>query len=372
MSLRRILAPSRAVRLGALAALLAASAVALGAPSEAATGALTPSTGGALAAPSLILAGTGFADSGGTSKVLPAGADTYGVSFAAGTCAPDAAAGHAARQIDVVSAAVLSPTRMAVDVPGAVNGTGGLVDTVSAGVESKKDYALCVYSATLTGSVYKLLVSARYTVYPVPTLAAHPADLSMTIGPASGGQTITVLGDTTAGSSATARGYFSARTAATLGGRSLLTLHVARDGNSFTAVTPPVPAGVVDLVVTTEGGSVTDDGAYTSATSITVSPAVVAPAGGTALTITGLGFQAIQDAPGFGVLLRGGQDDPISNPGTACTDVQVQSDTRLTCVSPALALRAYTVVVTDSSSDPQAATYANILTSGATVTAARY
>jgi hypothetical protein len=365
MSILRTPAVSKAVRVLAAVGLISSATLALSTSSEAAAGGgLTPASGGALTSQVVSLAGTGFANVAGTSQVLPPGGSTYGVSFAPGTCAADAATAHTAGQIDAVSAAVASSTRLVVRVPG---GPGSLADTVTAGIESKKDYNLCVYSANVVGGLNKLLTSAKYTVYPRPTLAAT-GFLSATSGPSFGGQTISVVGDTTSGASATVSGYFTAKTTATLGGVPLLSIKVAKDGNSFSAVTPPIPAGPVDLVVTTEGGSVTQPAAYTSSSAVIVSPSLVSVDGGTVLTIKGKGFNAIQGAAGFGVLFYSGSYDAGSNPGTPCTDIQTLSDVELVCTSPALTTGAYNVMVTDDLTGA-AATFASVPSSGATVTA---
>jgi hypothetical protein len=357
---------SKTTRIVVLAGLLASYLLVSGGPSEAAAGGLSPATGGALTAQVVVLTGKDFANAAGTQQVLEPGDPGYGVSFAAGTCAADAAAGHTAGQIDAANVAVPSATRLVVSIPG---GAGGLPDTVNAttGLESKKDYNLCVYSANVTGGVNKLMTSAKFTVFPKPTLAATNF-LSLTSGPSTGGQAISVIGDTTSGASATASGYFSSKTTATLGGVAMTNIKIAKDGNSFSAVTPALPAGPADLVVTTEGGSVTADDAYTVTSAITVSPDLVAPAGGTVLDIKGKGFNAIKSATGFGVLLFAGPYDASTNPGAPCTEVQTVSDVELVCTAPALAPGAYNVMVTDDTTGA-APTYASVISSGATVTA---
>jgi hypothetical protein len=352
-------------RIAVTAALVTACLATLSESSQAATGAgLTPSSGGALTAQVLSLTGGGFSDAAGTSKVLAPGGTTFGVSFtSAASCASDAAAGHAAGQIDATQISIASSNRLIISVPG----TGGLADTVgSNNVETKKDYQLCVYAATATNGVNKLMTSAKYSVYPRPTLAASNY-LSLTSGPSTGGQAITVIGDTSGSSSTSTSGYYSAKTTAALGGVTLANLKVAKDGNSFTAVTPALPSGPATLVVTTEGGSVTQTAAYTAVNSIVVSPSLVSPPGGTVVTVKGKGFFGVKDAAGFGIAFYAG-DYSTSNPGTPCTSVQVISDTELVCASPLLNAGAYNVIVTDdlTGSTP---TYASVVSSGATVTA---
>ena len=156
--------------------------------------------------------------------------------------------------------------------------------------------------------------------------------------------------------------------ASTLGGVALTGIKVAKDGNSFTAVTPPLPIGLADLSVTTEGGSVTKNDAYTASAAIAVSPALISPAGGTIITIKGKGFAAIEDAAGFGIAFYAG----AYNSSSTCTNLQIVSDTELVCTAPALDPGAYNVMVTDDLGSGPAAAYASVVSSGATVTAGAF
>jgi IPT/TIG domain len=366
MSIPRTSTPLKVARIAAVTGLACSLLLASSESSQAVgTTGLAPATGGALTDSVVVLTGKDFANVAGTSQVLAPGGSTYGVSFASGTCATDAAAGHTANQIDAASIAVASSTRLVVEVPG---GSGGLSDTVASGtgLETKKEYNLCVYSANLTNGLNKLMTNAKFTVYPKPTLAATNF-LSLSGGASTGGQAISVVGDTSGGGSTTMSGYFTAKTTATLGGMPLLGIKVAKDGNSFSAVTPAIPVGQLDLVVATEGGSVTATGAYASSPALVVSPNLVAPAGGTVISIKGKGFSAIRSAPGFGVVFFAGGYDPSST----CSSVQVVSDTELVCSTPALAPGAYNVVVTDDTTGG-AATFTTVASSGATVTAASF
>jgi hypothetical protein len=369
MTIRMTSMRSRAGRATVVAGLAASLLLVATDPSGAATKApasgLSPSTLGALQQDVVVLTGKDFANAAGTSQVLSV--VSHGVSFATGTCAADAAAGQSAGQIDATNVAVASPTRLVIGVPG---GGGGLADAVANGVEAKKDYNLCVYSSIPTSGAYKLRATAKLTVYPKPTLDPV-AFLSSTSGPASGGQAITVIGDTSAGTPAAASGYFTGKTTATLAGVPLVGIKVAKDGNSFTAVTPPMPAGPADLVVTTEGGSVTAAAAYTVTNAIIVSPSLVNPTGGSVVSVKGKGFRAIKDAPGFGVVFYAGTYDSFGNPGTPCDNVLVVSDTDLVCDSPVLNPGAYNVMVTDDMTGA-GPTYSSVISGAATVTASGF
>src|SRR3954452_18057059 len=207
MSILKTAGASRALRLGLAVGVAGATlvgAVVSGQTAQAATTGLSPATGPTAGGNVVALSGAGFANAAGTSLVLASG--SHGVSFQATTCATSVSASAT----DVTTFSVVSDIRLVLTVP------AGVTDTVTSNVESKKDWNLCVYAAA-TGN--KLLASAKYTVYPKPTLdSATP--ITPKSGPSFGGQSITVLGDTSgAGSSSpTASGYFSSKTIATLGG----------------------------------------------------------------------------------------------------------------------------------------------------------
>lgn len=96
------------------------------------------------------------------------------------------------------------------------------------------------------------------------------------------------------------------------------------------------------------------DAAYAMPTVTDVAPDTGAAAGGTAVTITGTGFQSgFQQESSQGPLIGGGATG-VTFDGVAATNVQVVSDTQITCVTPAGAAGAADVVVTTDAgaSDP--------------------
>ncbi len=93
-------------------------------------------------------------------------------------------------------------------------------------------------------------------------------------------------------------------------------------GTSATATTPAHAAGVVDVSVTTQGGSATLHGGYTYVTAPTltaVSPDEGPAAGGQSVTVTGTGFRAGMQ---------------VSFGGVAATDLVVTSATQATVTTP--------------------------------------
>jgi hypothetical protein len=102
-------------------------------------------------------------------------------------------------------------------------------------------------------------------------------------------------------------------------------------------LSPPGTPGVVDVAVTTRGGTATLEDAFTyyPTPSLTnVEPARGPPFGGTRLTLTGTGFTANEAGT-----------NTVTVGGAACTDVDVVSDTEVTCTSPAGTVGAVDVVL---------------------------
>lgn len=143
-------------------------------------------------------------------------------------------------------------------------------------------------------------------------------------GPLTGGNTVTITGT-----------GFTGATGVTFGGVAGTSLNVASD-TSLTVVVPAHAAGQVDVVVTTPVGTNTnttaDNYTYSNAPFITdISPAAGPAAGGTVVTITGVGFTGAT-AVTFG--------------GTAATTFTVNSSTQITATAPAHATGTVNVVVT--------------------------
>jgi hypothetical protein len=89
------------------------------------------------------------------------------------------------------------------------------------------------------------------------------------------------------------------------------------------------------------------DAAYAVPTVTAVGPNNGTAAGGTAVTVTGTGFQSgIQQDASQGTVVQGGGTTGVTFGGAAATNVQVVSDTEITCTTPAHAAGAVAVVVT--------------------------
>ena len=346
MSILKTAGASRALRIGLALGVAGATlvgAVVTGQSAQAAGTSVSPATGPTAGGNVVTLNASGLMDAAGVTSQVYAVA-SHGVNFQSATsCATTAPAATSASVVDVAAAGftLVSASKAVVTVP------SGVIDTTTSGVESKKDWYLCVYA---NAGTHKVLASAKYTVYPVPTIAASNGIIPAS-GPSFGGQSVTVTGT-----------YFSAKTTATLGGVALTNLKVAKDGNSFTATTPANAAGATALVVTTEGGSATlasgGTGHYTYANAITVTPQTGVVAGGTALTIDGVGFNALKADFAAGkadVLFTFGQFNlltvsaKVSNGGIArCTNVQIVSDTQLVCTTPDFSTTGANVAVAES------------------------
>jgi len=361
-------APSKLARTLLVVSLTASALLVSSGPGEAAapkapTG-VVPASGPARAAQMISLYGKGFATDTGNPLV---DVTAHGASFATTkTCAADATAATTASQIDSGGVTVASATRLIISIAAASLDDG--LDAKS-GLETKKDYLLCIYSNNTDA---KLVTSNKFSVFPAPTLAATNI-MSPVSGPSVGGQAITVAADTSGTStpaSATKSGYYSSKMTVTLGGMPVAAVKVAKDGNSFTGVTPPLPPGPADLVVTTEGGTVTAPAAYVVVVGITVTPTAINPSVATIVSIRGKGFNAIKTAPNLGVVFVAGPYDQSTNPGISCPILSVVSDKEILCTSPtgALATTAYNVVVTDDVTSSTTATYTSIVSTGSTVT----
>jgi hypothetical protein len=243
---------------------------------------------------------------------------------------------------------VLTTTKLAVTVPTGVTHSGSAAST---------KYKMCVYNSSTVATTSTLVASADYTVGLKPTLAAS-SYISPTSGPALGGTTITVTGTNFVANTTTAPN----NTTATLGGIPLTNIVVASGGTSFTATTPPHVAEVNTLlVVTTPGGSVStlaatttkaDDFDFTNGIVVTPNTAPNSKTTTTDLSITGVGFSAMDfsvsatgvdpDHAGAHIFLSRGRyadnvvsgTTKINGPVAECIDVIVVTDTELLCSLP--------------------------------------
>jgi hypothetical protein len=219
---------------------------------------------------------------------------------------------------------------------------------------TKKDYTLCVYDSTPT-----LLGTAKYTVYPTPTITAA---VSPAKGPATGGNTIAIDGT-----------GFTTTSVVKVGSAVATNVKVSSDGTSLTAKVPAgtASATAVQVTVTTEGGKNTvgnalhDDYTYTNA--VAVSPATGDGTAGNVVTVTGNGFNSLTALAG--VYLKQSAWT-VAAPGTACSAFQVVSDTQLVCTLPVLATDGpYTVFVVG---DNTVLATASVISASATYTVADF
>jgi len=146
---------------------------------------------------------------------------------------------------------------------------------------------------------------------PAPTLTAVSPDN----GSALGGTQLTLTG-TNFVSGATVR----------VGGTAATQVTVV-SSTSITCLTPAGTSGLVDVSVSTSGGTATLEDAFTynpGPTLTGVAPGAGTSLGGTALTLTGTGFTA-----------NNAGANTVTVDGVACTSVNAASDTEITCTSPA-------------------------------------
>lgn len=368
MSILKRAVTSKVTRLGLAAGVVAAAAL-TAMPAQAAVSiTLSPATGGSTAGQVVAITGTGFKTATGT-NVIAATASVY--FDTATTCTARASKGSGTSTA-ATTYSVVSATRIVATAPSLTAGT----------LAAPKAYLVCVYDSS---AVY---ASATYKVYPAATIAASNA-ISPTKGSAVGGNTITVSGTN-----------FTNKTTATLGGNALTGLKVATDGKSFTAVAPAhaASATAVDLTVTTEAGKVTANGTslYTYTNAITVSPTTAPKGVTTTLTVKGLGFSALtawstntssttasNTASKAYVYLVKGTYDNTDNSGSKtlgqtheCVNVQVVSDTELTCdltgAAAALTDGSYVVTIVDDGSVAGTLTYQTAVSSTAVFTVADF
>lgn len=146
--------------------------------------------------------------------------------------------------------------------------------------------------------------------------------VSPNTGPTAGGTAVTITGAS-----------FTSATAVTFGGTAASSFTVVSD-TQITATTPAGSVGAADVAVTTAIGTGTGTGVYTYAAAPTVtsvSPNTGSTAGGTAVTITGTGFNGAT---------------AVSIGGTAASSFTVVSDTQITATTPAGSVGASDVAVT--------------------------
>ena len=176
-------------------------------------------------------------------------------------------------------------------------------------------------SATLTNG---------YTYVVAPTVTAVAPD----VGPAAGGQTVMLSGT-----------GFRPGMQVSLGGGPAAIVSINPGGTSLTATTPAHAAGIVDVEVTTPGGSDTLDDSYTFVDApglVSISPDEGPAAGGTPVTITGTDLTGTTEVTFDGIQ----------------ASFLVVNDTTLTATTPVHAAGLVTVsVITPGGADTIAFTY---------------
>ncbi len=350
MSILKNLTKSRAARAGVALGVVTATALTMAQSSAlAATQALklSSATGPATSTTKVLtVTGTGFRSAAGANLV---GVVEFQTTT---TCAATSGTGTAVTVKNVVSA-----TSLVINTPSLAAGAAGI----------PKAYVLCVYT-----SAPLLLGQATYTVYSAPTVTAA----SLTKGPSSGGQAVSIDGTN-----------FTAKSTVTVGG-------VAATGVKFTSatalsfVTPKTTAGATNIVVTTEGGkSATGAGnAYTSLNAVVVSPKTGIVDGGDVITVTGAGFEALDFSTGAnndavmfvpGVYAKAVHGVGGSAAAKLCTNVQVVTDTQLVCTTPDFGTAgthdaSFIVTVVEDKAFDAAAPVASVVSSSAAFSAAAF
>ena len=163
--------------------------------------------------------------------------------------------------------------------------------------------------------------------WPTPTPAPTLTDVSPAEGSALGGTQLTLTGTNLA-----------TVTTVTVGGAAATSIRIVGE-TTLTCLTPAGTPGVVDVAVTTGGGTATLASSYTYiplVTIETVAPATGSSFGGTKLTLTGSGFSS--DEAGTNIVVVGGAD---------CSDVNTVDDTQITCTSPSGTAGDVDVVITN-------------------------
>jgi len=212
------------------------------------------------------------------------------------------------------SVALLSPGSV---MTWGTDSSGVLGDGVSRGMS---DVPVAVVGLTKAASISAGRSDMLAYGEPIPTVT----NVSPPIGPAAGGATVTISGDTFTG--ATAVRFGTAQAAS----------FTVSSATSITATAPP-GAGTVDVTVTTPAGmsptSAADRYSYQAAPTVAKLSAKSGPAaGGTIVTITGTEFTGASKV-GFGQ--------------TSAVEFTVNSPTSITAVAPAAAAGTVDVNVTN-------------------------
>ena len=191
--------------------------------------------------------------------------------------------------------------------PYSIDSNTQITATAPAGTAGTIDITVTTPGGTSTTSA-----ADRYTYVAAPTVTA----VSPIAGPTTGGTSVTITGT----------GFLAAAsTGAVKFGAGVATYSIVND-TQITATSPSGTAGLVNVTVTTPGGtsaiSAADQFTYVAAPTVTaVSPIAGPTAGGTSVTITGTGFLA---AASTGAVKF----------GAGVATYSIVSDTQITATSP--------------------------------------
>jgi uncharacterized protein YhjY with autotransporter beta-barrel domain len=185
--------------------------------------------------------------------------------------------------------------------------------TTPAGTAGARDVVVTTPGGTGTGT-------GLFTYVAAPTVTG----VSPTSGPTAGGTSVTITGTNFTGATAV---MFGANPAAS---------YTVDSATQITATSPAGSAGVVDITVTTVGGTsatgAADQFTYVAAPTVTgVSPTSGPTAGGTSVTITGTNFTGTTS---------------VTIGGAAATSITVLNPTTITATTPAGTAGARDVIVT--------------------------
>jgi len=178
---------------------------------------------------------------------------------------------------------------------------------------------------TTPGGTSATSAADQFTFVARPTVTS----ISPTAGPTGGGTTVIITGTGFSAASPTGAVKFGATNAS----------YTINSNTQITATSPAGSAGIVDVTVTTAGGtsatSAADQFTYVAAPTVTaVSPTVGPTGGGTTVTITGTGFSTA--SPTGAVKF-----------GAANASYTINSNTQITATSPAAVAATYDITVTN-------------------------
>ena len=179
-------------------------------------------------------------------------------------------------------------------------------------------------TATNAGGTSSTSSADQFTFDLAPTVGAISPDF----GPLSAGTVVTITGT----------GFVVGSSTVAFGGSAGTSVSCS-SSTSCTATSPAESAGVVDITVTTPGGtsatSPADHFAYDTTPTVTgITPAAGPIAGGTIITIIGTGLAAVTGVGG------------VTFAGTDATSYTINSDTSITATAPARAAGVVDVSVT--------------------------